>query len=336
MSIQYHKDIFSNEHLTLKVNFYGLNEDVATSDDLSMSIYAYSSSGQPIFSETLNFDQIKTLYDHLSQISIIKNSSSQVSGKFVESTAEISDLINKFTRVDPSLLEIVLSKIKEHDKINSLLLFLSEGEINTLTTLQRHRDWQGEIEILKTLLTFEESGNIVAEVNKDDRLSYYKAGQPEKIFQNWIEKNYSWIFGVQYIKKHNARKIALYSEGDMLMESMDGFLDLIELKRPSHDIFASIDASHKSYYPSLDLSKVIGQSLYYLQKMEDLKLVLEKEYKVKIIRPRIKIIIGRTKDFKEEQYSALRMLNCQLNNLEIISYDTLVKYGERMISHLED
>ena len=60
------------------------------------------------------------------------------------------------------------------------------------------------------------------------------------------------------------------------MESVDGYLDLIELKRPKHELL-KYDLSHKCYYPHSDLSQVIGQSLFYLQKLFEYKVILEKE-----------------------------------------------------------
>ena len=190
-----------------------------------------------------------------------------------------------------------------------------------------------EIENLSKLLQLEEEGNIVKEVAKQSILKSYVAKQPERIFQNWIEKNIKWIFGVEYINRYDFRKISFLSEGDLLMESMDGYLDLIELKRPNAHIFSTIDESHKSYYASTDLAKVIGQCLLYLEKLDEFKLNLEKEHKVKILRPRIKIIIGRTKDFNEEQFNALRMLNSNLNHVQIVSYDYLLSCGNKMIAN---
>jgi hypothetical protein len=69
----------------------------------------------------------------------------------------------------------------------------------------------------------------------------------------------------------------------------------------------------------------------YLQELDDIRLKLEKDHKVKILRPRIKIIVGRTIDFKDEHYTALRMLNCNLNFIEIITYDYLLSCGYKMI-----
>ena len=46
--------------------------------------------------------------------------------------------------------------------------------------------------------------------------------------------------------------------------------------------------------------------------MDNLKLLLQVKHKVKVLRPRIKIIIGRTSEFNEEQYEAYRELGYQL------------------------
>lgn len=339
MSISYDKEIFSNENLTLKVNFSGFKDSVVKADELSMSIYAYDNYGQPKFSQTLNFDQIKILYEHLSQISIIRSSTSDVSGKFIESTEEISVILNSLISVDSSLLKIFLKKLKDENKIEKLLSSLSELEeetgediVNGISALQRRQVWQAEIDNLNRLLQLENEGDVVAEIKHQDNFKQYVAGQPEKVFQNWIEKNIKWVFGVEYIKKHDFKTAGLSSQGDILMESMDGFLDFIELKRPKFEIF-KFDSSHNCYYPSPELSKVIGQCFYYLQEMEDIKLKLEKEHKVKILHPRVKIICGRTTGFDEKQYNALRMLNSNLNYIEIITYDYVLSCGYKMIEN---
>lgn len=340
MSIQYDKVIFSSTNHTLKVNFSGIKDSEVSMSDLKMSIYAFNNTGQPIFSETLNFEEIKSLFEHLSQISIIKYSTKITSGKFIETTGEVIDILNKLNNVDSSILKIVLNKLKEEDKIKNLFASLAEDDekgnnpLDILSGLQKQRGWKAEIENLELLLQLEETGNIVEEIKKYEKLKSYFAGQPEKIFQKWIENNIKWIFGVEYIKKHDFKTTGLYSQGDILMESMDGFLDFIELKRPEFEIF-KFDNSHNCYYPSPDLSKVIGQCFYYLQEMEDVKLKLEKEHKVKILRPRVKIICGRTKGFDQDdkRYNALRMLNCSLNHIEVITFDYLLSCGYKMIEN---
>jgi len=337
MSVQYDKEIFSNENLILKANFSGIKGRITNTSDLKMSIYAYDkNTGAPVFSEVLGFDEIKSLYEHLNQISIIKDSTQTTSSKFIETTGEILKILNGIKNVDLDILKTILDKFNEDEKRKGILSFLSEEEVEKLAAASKHKIYKAELENLKKLLQLEDAGNIVEEIKKHEKLKLYLARQPEKIFQIWIEKNSFWIFGIEYIKKHDIRKIALSSEGDLLMESIDGFLDLVELKRPKleYGIF-KYDHSHKSYYPSPDISKSIGQCLLYLQKMDDYKLILEKEHKVKILRPRIKIIAGRTNNFNENQFDALRMLNSDLNHIQIISYDYLLKSGNKIISIYE-
>lgn len=337
MSIQFDKEIFSNSNITLKVNFSGIKDNAVSSNDLKMSLYAYDKNGQPKFAETLNFNQIKSLYEYLNQISIIKDSTKATSGKFIETTDTVLEIIDGLKNIDLKLLKTVLDKFIGNEKVENLFKILSEVELKYLTTAHKHQVYQKELENLQKLLELEESGNVVEDIKEYDALKPYLAGQPEKIFQNWIEINHSWIFGVEYIKKYDARKIALFSEADLLMETMDGFLDLIELKRPKlkSDIF-KYDNSHNCYCPSPDLSEVIGQCLFYMQKMDVYKTVLEIEHKVKVLRPRIKIIAGRTKDFNDEQYKALRMLNSNLNHIQIISYDYLLSCGTKLLSNLQE
>ena len=227
----------------------------------------------------------------------------------------------------------LLEKFKSEDKIRGLLNALSNLEIENLHGAYHRKTIQVEIANLETLLELERKENITTAIKSYSVLSKYDAGQPEKIFQNWIESNL-WIFGVDYIKRHDARKIALFSEGDLLMESVDGYLDLIELKRPKHNIL-KYDNSHNCYYPHPDLSQVIGQSLFYLQKLEEYKLIIEKEHKIKIIMPRIKIIVGRNDEFKPEQKDCVRMLNSKLNSIKIITFDDLVSYGKLLLTSHE-
>ncbi|MBU1064001.1 hypothetical protein KKC74_04240, partial [bacterium] len=229
MSVQYDKEIFSNENLTLKANFSGIKGRITNTSDLKMSIYAYDkNTGAPIFSEVLCFDEIKSLYEHLNQISIIKDSTQTTSGKFIETTGGFLDTLNKLKGIDSKVLNTVLDRLKE-DKYLKQLENDEDAIIEYLFAEHKHQVWQIEIDNLEKLLQLEEAGNIVKEIKKHEDLKPYMAGQPEKIFEKWITNNIKWVFGIEYIKKHDFRKIALLSEVDISMESIDGFLDLIEL-----------------------------------------------------------------------------------------------------------
>lgn len=332
MSVPYHLELFNNDLVRLYANFSNIKGDIAD-EGMTMHFYAINRNGLPLFTEQLNISEIRALYSHLDSISVIKDGAKK-STKFIETTEEINLLLAHLKESDLQTILALLSKFKSDEKVKGLLESLTDIEIENLHGAYHHKRVATEIKKLEQLLQFEETGNIVEEVKKAPDLAVYYAGQPEKVFQNWLESNL-WIFGVDYIKKHDARKIALFSEGDILMESADGYLDLIELKRPKYELL-KFDSNHKCYYPHPDLSQVIGQSLFYLQKLAEYKLNVEKEYKIKVIMPRIKIIAGRSLDFTEDERDCIRMLNTSLHSIKILTYDDLLSCGQLLLKSYEE
>ena len=331
--MEYQRIIFENSNIRLLINFTGITDDIAIASDLKCHFYAIEKpSFRQVFHETLSIDNIRELFTQLNAISIIRDPAKNVSKRFIESSPDISELIESFERVDKKSVAKLLEKLAVSDKIEAILETLSNTELHDLEAAYKQKSHREEIDNLEKLIDLDMSCRIVNELDSHENLIKYKAGQPEKIFQNWIESNL-WIFGVEYMKKHNFRKISFFSEGDLLMESNDGYLDLIELKRPKleYEVF-KYDVSHKSYYPSSDLSKVLGQCLFYQQKIDEAKHLLETEYKIKVLRPRVKIVLGRSNNFNEYQTNALRMLNSGLNNIDIITYDNLIENGKKIIT----
>jgi hypothetical protein len=314
MSVPYHKELFNNGKVRLYVNLSNIKDDVAD-ETMTLHFFATNNEGIPIFTETLEIEETSK------------------SAKFIETSDEIDLLLSKLQENDLQTILSLLEKFESHDKVRGLLESLSNLEIENLHGAYHHKLISNEIQNLEKLIELEVEGNITKTIGEHEELLKYAAGQPEKIFQNWIESNL-WVFGIEYIKKHDVRKIALFSEGDILMESVDGYLDLIELKRPIHSIL-KFDDSHSCFYPHPNLSQVIGQSLFYLQKLSEFKLNLENEYGLKIIMPRIKIIVGRNSDFNDDQKDCLRMLNSNLQSIQIITYDDLVTFGKLLLKTYE-
>ncbi|MGI9528025.1 MAG: Shedu anti-phage system protein SduA domain-containing protein [Weeksellaceae bacterium] len=331
MSVPYHNELFNNGKVRLYLNFSNLKDDVAD-ESLTLHFYAIDNNGIPIFTETLQIEEIRLLYQHLDAISIIKENLPN-SSKFIEISDELDFLISKLKESDLETILTLLQKFESDDKIKGLLSSLSDIEIENLHGAYHHKMVSEELLNLQKLLDLEEEGRITQTINDYGELLKYSAGQPEKIFQNWIESNL-WVFGIEYIRKHDARQIALFSEGDLLMQSVDGYLDLIELKRPKHSIL-KYDRSHDCYYPHPDLSIVIGQSLFYLQKLIEYKHNLESEYGLKIIMPRIKIIVGRNSNCNDKERDCLRMLNSNLQSIQIITYDDLLTFGNILLKSHE-
>lgn len=333
MSVQFQKEIFSKGSLKLFMNFSGVSlENCLNKNELSLAIYAFDEDTlEHIFTETLNYEQTLDLFNHLNSISILRDNAITHTGEFVEVTKDLQEILAVIKSVDSSLVKTILDKAGDDKKLKLIVEALSESEIQNLQASIVQTNHQKSLANLKLLLELEETTNITDSIKEHDSLADYVAGQPEKVFQKWIEKNI-WTLGIDYIKKHSARQIGINSESDLIMETTDGFIDLVELKRPKFDLF-SFDESHKSYYPSKELAKVIGQCMQYLKVLDDYRLILEKQHKFKLLRPRIKIIVGRTHKFIDEQFEALRMLNSILNHIQVISYDYLYQCGENIISY---
>jgi hypothetical protein len=151
----------------------------------------------------------------------------------------------------------------------------------------------------------------------------------EHILEAWIKEN-DWVFGVEYVRTLDATKIGIHSEADLLVESLDGFVDIIELKKASAGRLFIHDKSHNCYFPSAILSQVIGQTIHYLGIMEDQRLHLKSEDGLNILRPRAKIVIGLSSVLEVGEKEALRKLNDTLHNIEILTYDE-IKYRARRI-----
>ncbi len=328
MSLQLQKEIFTNGTLKIMVNVSGVGtDDTINIKNFKLEVYAFDKKF--IFSEHLNIEDIRDLYNYLSQFSVITNTKTNTTEKFIEVTGDLIDIVKRIETVDTKFVKLILDKVDEEDKLKTILESLTNFEVENLQATIQQKTNKTAIAHLEELLQMEQDGNIVNAIQNINYLELYKAKQPEKIFQNWIENNL-WVLGVEYSQKLSTRKIGLDTESDLMMETPDGFIDLIELKRPEYDLF-KYDNSHNCYFPSTDLSKVIGQSLHYLHIMDVYKTTLENTKNIRIVRPRIKIIAGRSLTFKEEEFRTLRMLNSNLNHIEILTYDYLVSSGKKII-----
>jgi hypothetical protein len=205
--------------------------------------------------------------------------------------------------------------------------------------------------VQKVLLTFNTPAiqQLLIEAKKDDVNNLYaavkqaknkkalaelrkliEADATELKFQEWFQAN-TWAFGIEYLEIYDTSRIGIHSDSDFIAQSLDGYHDLIELKRPSLDLL-KYDSSHQDYYPSADLSKAIGQAVDYLYAMERSRDELEEEDHITVLKPRIKIIAGSTEGFSLKKKRALRLLNNGLHGMEVISYDQVVAGAEKLIA----
>ncbi|HOP06262.1 MAG TPA: DUF4263 domain-containing protein [candidate division Zixibacteria bacterium] len=166
----------------------------------------------------------------------------------------------------------------------------------------------------------------------------YKETAGKNSWQSWIYAN-NWMFGVNYQSAIEKQKINITgSMPDYLFPTIDGFLDILEIKLPSHSVIED-DASHPgSYRWSTEANKAIGQVVNYLNDIELYQLQLKEEIKDKyglelhIIKPRAYILIGNKSNWKSQKLKALRKLNYSLHGIEVLTYTDLMQRGSEIVA----
>lgn len=329
--MKFNQTIYETSEVRLVINYSWINDEVALATEIKLQFFAFEKwSFQEIFNETLEIDNIRLLYKHLDSISILKDSSLVESGSFIElSTKSLIDFISSVKKIDDSVISLVLSKISTEDILKSLSVL----DLDNLSAWHKQQKYKLELKKLSLILQLEKLWSLLKMISKISFISEYSAWQPEKILQNWLENNL-WVFWVEYEKMEWFRKISLSSEWDLIMKSIDWYLDLIELKKSKYNLLR-YDNSHKCYYKSSNLSIVIGQSMHYIKSLGEFAETLKKTEDVKILRPRVKIIAWRSNEFNEQQFDTLRMINSHFIDISIITYDEILKYWYKIISHYE-
>ena len=156
----------------------------------------------------------------------------------------------------------------------------------------------------------------------------------EQRWQQWFQEN-SWVLGSEFVRILDERRIDTQNISDFLMEAYDGFLDVVEIKRPGGGMqFWAALLDHGNSVPSTDLIKAITQASRYIHQIEleanSLKF-LEQVGGVKTVKPRCVLLFGRSKHWTEEQAEAYRILNASFHNLTVLTYDHVLTRAERII-----
>lgn len=123
----------------------------------------------------------------------------------------------------------------------------------------------------------------------------------ESFWQNWFSQN-KWVLGSEYLNILPERDIDTNDIADYLMRSIDGFLDVVEIKRPDLQFWAGPD-SHGNYYPTAQLTAAISQCLNYLYRIElqsNSVEFMERVDGTKTVKPQCMLVYGRSDDWGED------------------------------------
>ena len=160
-------------------------------------------------------------------------------------------------------------------------------------------------------------------------------------WQEWIYKN-NWIFGIQYGTPISHPQVGFRSVLDYLFPTSDNFIDILEIKKPSHEVIKE-DKSHSGAFKwSGEVNEAIGQVINYLSEIEIHQFEIVKKIKQELclefnaIKPRAFILIGKSDDWNDKKKEAFRRLNHSLHGIEVLTYTDLLRRGENLVKLYAD
>jgi hypothetical protein len=156
----------------------------------------------------------------------------------------------------------------------------------------------------------------------------------ESSWQKWFKENH-WVLGTEFVKILDERSIDTAHVSDYLMQAYDGFVDVVEIKRPGGGLtFWANSQDHGNDIPSPDLTKAITQANRYVYELEreanSVKFLERIEY-VKTVKPRCVLVFGRSADWTSSQNEAYRIVNSSYHNLAIMTYDHVLARAKRIL-----
>ena len=158
------------------------------------------------------------------------------------------------------------------------------------------------------------------------------SGYPETYWQDWFSRN-KWVLGSEYLNILPERDIDVTDIADYLMRAIDGFLDVVEIKRPDLPFWTRPD-SHGNLCPSSQLTAAITQCLNYLYKIElqsNSVEFMERVEDTKTVKPQCMLVYGRSVDWDDNELKSLRILNAAYHQLHIITYDQLLMRAKLLL-----
>jgi Domain of unknown function (DUF4263) len=156
----------------------------------------------------------------------------------------------------------------------------------------------------------------------------------EDIYQCWCSQH-SWAFGNAYVINDTVREISIGDSIDLLLPTViSGYRDIVELKRPDHEVLL-YDSGHRNYYFSADVSRALGQVHRYLDVLHEVAATgLRDHPEIVAYHPRAIVVIGRSQGWPSQKLKGLHGLNGRLSGVTVMTYDQLLAQGERLIEVL--
>lgn len=320
MSIDHSFEIACDQFSSVFLNISGVNEGGHDTSTVSANLYAYDrKTGASKFTCSLSLSQLSSLFRHLSKYSMVRDGEVANTGKFVEISGRIEELLSILSCANdetliPALKSIIGNRLS-HNDVNTIL-----GRKDSLQTF-------------KNML--------------DDSNSY-----SEQEWQEYFENN-EWIFGYglkyKYLKilerEAHISRTDLNGGNDVISDfllSDTRFTKLVELKTPSTNLFENRRNRSDAWRLSSSLTDAVSQILAQKANWElegagsnyssTGERIVEAAYNVECI-----LIIGKHSSITgtdreiEMKRKTLELFRRNLRSIEILLFDELYERAKFIV-----
>jgi len=184
----------------------------------------------------------------------------------------------------------------------------------------------------------DEKQKIIKELDSRLKTDGFSETSGDDSWQKWIYKN-NWLFGVNYKKPIEKAKINISGiMPDYLFPTLDGFVDILEIKLPGDEVIIK-DVSHAgSWKWTPETNTAIGQVVNYLGEIDRLRFEIERNirtqcrYEISLLKPRAYVLIGNSTSWSSDKKEGLRKMNHALHGIEILTYKDLIDRGNQALN----
>ena len=154
-------------------------------------------------------------------------------------------------------------------------------------------------------------------------------------WQRWIYGN-SWLLGATHLEPIDRQRVGMRDVPDFVFPTLDGFIDIVEIKRPDRQAIREDSSRPNVCIWTADATQAIGQVTKYKQQVDLHQLELTKDLGVTALKPRGFVLIGTEDGWTNRMREGFRLLNSTMIDIEVITYDELLRRGQRIIELYND
>ncbi len=152
--------------------------------------------------------------------------------------------------------------------------------------------------------------------------------------------NHRWIFGNSYIGMIGERRINIKSTLDHPLITEDGYLEIVEIKKPEFPFWKLKSNKEPFLYRGKylvsyeELQNAIVQGSNYILEIErelDSKSWTDSHEGINPIKPKCLIVHGRSEGWGKKESEAFRLLNDSLHGITVVTFDHLLTRAKQTL-----